>query len=79
MHSYAAACSTSDKVLFRMLTDNPIISHVYLCYDNDEAGQNAAARTRNKLSESGIEAEILAPTHKDWNEDLMSQREGMLS
>ena len=76
-HSYAAACSTSDKVLFRMLADNPALSHVFLCYDNDEAGQAAAARTQQKLSAEGIEAEILVPKMKDWNEDLLKQHENL--
>ena len=71
LHSYAAACSTSDKVLFRMLADNPAISHVFLCYDKDEAGQAAAFRTQQKLSEEGIASEIMVPKLKDWNEDLL--------
>ena len=40
-HSYAAACCTSDRVLFQMLEDHPNISHVFLCYDNDGPGQKA--------------------------------------
>lgn len=76
-HSYAAACSISDKVMFRMLADNPAISHVFLCYDNDEAGQAAAVRTQQKLSAEGKEAEILVPGMKDWNEDLLKQHEDL--
>lgn len=41
-HSYAAACSVSDRVLFQMLKDNPNISEVFLCMDSDEPGQTAA-------------------------------------
>lgn len=73
VHSYAAACSTSDKVLFQMLADNPSISHVFICFDNDAAGQAAAMRTLEKLSVKGIESEILVSRLKDWNEDLLSE------
>lgn len=73
-HSYAAACSVSDKVLFRMLEDNPLLKEVYLCFDNDEAGQKAAQRISDKLFINGIKSEILIPDKKDWNEDLKFRR-----
>ena len=73
-HSYAAACSVSDKVLFQMLTDYPNIRMVYICFDSDEPGQTAAQRISDKLFLRGIKSEILVPTHKDWNEDLVSIR-----
>lgn len=70
-HSYAAACSVSDRVLFQMLKDNPNISEVFLCMDSDEPGQAAAKRISDKLFTQGINARILVPEHKDWNEDLL--------
>ncbi len=70
-YHYAAACSVSDRVLFQCLKDNPGIKNVYLCLDNDEAGQKAAHRISGRLSELGIHSDILVPTHKDWNEDLL--------
>jgi hypothetical protein len=70
-HSYAAACSVSDKVLFQMLEDNPNLSAVFLCFDSDAPGQAAAERISGKLFTQGIHAEILVPIHKDWNEDLL--------
>lgn len=77
-HSYAAACSVSDRVLFQMLKDDPNITDVFICMDNDEPGQRAAKRIAEKLGEEGIKATILVPKHKDWNEDLLclSQAEG---
>lgn len=69
-HSYAASCSVSDRVLFQCLKDNPTIKNVFLCFDNDEAGQTANKRIAEKLSEQNIESKILIPTYKDWNEDL---------
>lgn len=70
-HSYAAACGVSDRVLFQMLEDVPNIRKVYLCLDNDAAGQTATDKTSLKLYAKGIESEVLVPSHKDWNEDLL--------
>lgn len=70
-HSYAACCGVSDHILWQMMKDNPNIGYVYLCLDNDEPGQEAAYRIRQKLSEQGIPSEILIPNLKDWNEDLL--------
>ena len=78
-NSYAASCSVSDRVLFQCLKDNPNIKEVYLCFDNDEAGQTAAKRISDKLFIQGYKSAILTPTHKDWNEDLViSQKDGDL-
>lgn len=75
-HGYAAACGVSDKVLWRMLEDYPYIRKVYLCLDNDEAGQTAAKRIAEKLKSKNIEYENLVPSLKDWNEVLLySQKE----
>lgn len=72
-HSYAACCGVADHVLWQMLEDNPNIHTVCLCMDNDEAGQKANRRIADKLKEKRIQTEILVPTHKDWNEDLLYQ------
>ena len=78
-NTYAASCSVADRVLFQCLKDNPHIKEVYLCLDNDEAGQTAAKRISDKLFIQGYKTEILTPIHKDWNEDLIiSQKEGEL-
>ncbi len=74
-HSYAACCGVADHVLWQMIKDNPNIGYVYLCLDSDEPGQAAAHRISKKLSEKGIQSEILVPIHKDWNEDLLYQNE----
>ncbi len=71
-HSYAASCSVSDRVLFQCLKDNPNIKNVFLCFDNDEAGQTANKRIAEKLNSMNIQNEILIPTHKDWNEDILN-------
>ena len=68
-HSYAAGCCVSDRVTWQMMKDNLQIDTVYLCLDNDEAGQKANKRISDKLYEKGIQTQILVPIHKDWNDD----------
>lgn len=76
-NTYAASCSVADRVLLQCLKDNPNIQEVYLCLDNDDAGQKAAKRISDKLLVMGYKTEILTPTYKDWNEDLITaQKEG---
>ena len=75
-HTYVASCSVSDRVLFQCLKDNPSIKKVYLCFDNDEAGQTANKRISEKLNKMNIQNEILIPKHKDWNEDLTLLEKG---
>jgi len=74
-NSYAACCGVSDRVMFQMLQDNPNIKTVFLCFDNDNAGQKANKRISDKLFLKGIKSEILVPNHKDWNEDLLCPEE----
>ena len=74
--SYAASCGVSDKVLWQMLKDGPHIKKVYICFDNDEPGQQAAQRISGEMTEKGIWHEIYPPENKDWNEDLLQWRKG---
>lgn len=71
-HSYAAACCVGDQVLFQMLKANSNIDTVYLCMDNDAAGQAANKRISDKLFIQGIKHEVLVPSLKDWNEDRLA-------
>ena len=71
-HSYVASRSISDRVLFQCLKDNPNIKNVFLCFDNDEAGQTANKCIAEKLNSMNIKSEILIPIHKDWNEDILN-------
>lgn len=75
-HSYAASCSVSDRVLFQCFKDNPNIKNVFLCFDNDEAGQRANKRIAEKLNSMNIQNEILIPKYKDWNEVLILAENG---
>ena len=78
-HSYAAACSVSDLVLFQCMKDIGNIENVYLCLDNDDAGQAANRRIAAKLDEQGTKYEILIPKNKDWNEDLQAANKDIQS
>lgn len=77
-NNYIAACSLSPQPLMQMLKDNPNLDHIYICYDNDGPGQKAAQQLCEQLKADGYKAEILVPTLKDWNEDLLNsgQEEG---
>lgn len=63
--------ATDDNPPELFVADHPQIDTVYLCHDSDVDGQKAAVRIANKLTEQGINTEILVPIHKDWNEDLL--------
>ena len=67
--SYVACCGTSIQPVLEQLRRQDIDS-VYLCLDNDAAGQKAARRMEAELSERGVYVEIVVPTLKDWNDDL---------
>lgn len=75
-HSYAACYGVGDRVIFQMINDNPKIQAISLCLDNDESGQKATKRIREKLTEMNIKNEIIVPIRKDWNEDLLCSANG---
>jgi len=68
-HSYAACCGVADRVMWQMLEDHPNIKSVFLCMDNDDAGQKADKRISERLTQKGIQSKILVPICKDWNDD----------
>ena len=44
---------------------------VFLCLDNDAAGQAASLRMAEQIAEQfGIASDRLTPKKKDWNDDL---------
>ena len=49
---------------------------VFLCLDNDAAGQAANQRMAEQIkAQFGIAAEIIIPAAKDWNEELCAMSE----
>lgn len=74
-HSYVTLCSVSERAILHRLKVNSKLRKIVLCLDNDDAGQNAAYRIRQMLSELGYgNVKILTPHNKDWDEDLKIQR-----
>lgn len=73
-HSYVSLCSVADHALVQMLKDNPQISKIYLCLDNDSAGIESEWRIRHHLNELGYtNVSFVRPKYKDWNEILKAQ------
>lgn len=70
-HSYAACCGVSDRVAMQLLKDDPRIKRVCICLDNDEEGRKSSKRIKGNLESKGVQADILVPKLKDWNEDLL--------
>lgn len=46
---------------------------VYLCLDNDEAGEDACESMMEVLEEMDVDVERLRPQGKDWNDDLRAK------
>lgn len=79
-HSYVALCSTADRAALQMLKDNPNLKTVYLCLDNDNAGQIGCERISKAIHELGeYSVWRVPPQNKDWDEDLkaLNGREAM--
>ena len=71
--SYLSLGGVSGKALNRYLTEHPNISRVYLCLDNDEAGNKACDRLSMDLP--GLVVTRMKPPLKDWNEVLLHRAE----
>ena len=70
-HNYVACCGTSAIPVMSMLSRMPHAQEVFLCLDNDAAGQAASLRMAEQIAEQfGIASDRLAPQNKDWNDDL---------
>ena len=72
-HNYVACCGTSVQPVLKMVEQMPEMDTVFLCLDNDHAGQRACERMADELQELGMTIERIVPTLKDWNEDLVAQ------
>ena len=69
-YSYLACCGLSMKpVLFR-LERQPALNQVFLCLDNDPAGEAACLRMETELKARGLFVQRLRPSAKDWNDEL---------
>ena len=72
-HSYVALCSTADRAALQMLNDSHRLKTVYLCLDNDSAGQLGCERIARSIHELGnYTVYQMPPMQKDWDEDLQA-------
>ena len=69
---------TNDLTQYTLAIDrqNPKLDTVYLCLDNDEAGEDACDGMLDTLEDMGYDVERLRPEGKDWNDDLRAKRGG---
>ena len=59
----------SSAALMAFLSERPQITSVFLCLDNDQAGNEACEKLAGEISE-GYSVIRLKPSRKDWNEIL---------
>ena len=70
-HSYVSLAGVSGNALEQFLWDHPNIREVFLCLDNDKAGNEASERLYGDFKNRALFSRIL-PKQKDWNEVLLS-------
>lgn len=75
-HSYLSLGGVSPKALERFLSERKNIESIYIATDNDEAGNNAAEKLTELIPQE-ISVYRFLPQAKDWNEDLINERNGL--
>lgn len=76
--SYISLGGVSPKALERFLSERKNIESVFIATDNDEAGNNAAEKLAELIPQK-ISVYRFLPQAKDWNEELINERNGMAS
>ena len=75
-HSYVALCGVSAAPIHHLLETQPQLEEVTLCLDNDEAGHKAARRIAAELlNEWNVTVSAEFPSQKDWNDELLTNRQ----
>lgn len=72
-HNYVALCGVSTKAMDTKIAENNI-KDLYLCLDNDSAGNSVSNRIQKDVKYSGINIERVTSNLKDFNEDLIEQK-----
>jgi hypothetical protein len=62
----------SDAALSHYTSAHSRIRRIVLCLDADEAGEAACGRLSGKFRADGFAVERLAPSAKDWNDQLLA-------
>ena len=73
--NYVCLGGVAIDALKNILAQNENITKVYMCVDNDIAGNKTVKRIGSELDEMDYAWERLLPENKDWNEDLVEIRE----
>ena len=73
--NYMSLGGTNLSPLTRCLQKNPFIRQVFICTDNDEAGELFYTLNKPKLEALGVTVHRGRPKNKDWNEDLCTASE----
>ena len=74
--NYLSLGGVSLKALERFLSERKDIESVYIATDNDEAGNLAAEKFAELIPEE-ISVYRFLPQAKDWNEELINERNGL--
>ena len=72
--SYLSLGGVAGKALTHFLSEHPDIRRIFLCLDNDNAGNEGCTRLSSELPE-GLTVLRLLPAMKDWNEVLQHREE----
>ena len=67
--SYLSLGGVSSVALMTFLSERPQITSVFLCLDNDQAGNEACEKLAEEIPD-GYSVIRLKPSRKDWNEIL---------
>ena len=68
-HHYISLSGVSERALMQYLADHKNIRKIYLCLDNDTAGNAACENLAEKIPNDKVVMR-LRPVKKDWNECL---------
>ena len=74
--SYLSLGGVSPKALECFLSERKDIESIYIATDNDEAGNSAAEKLAELIPKEKAFYRFL-PQAKDWNEDLINERNGL--
>ncbi len=76
-YNYLSLCGTCTKSINTYIKDNEKISTVYICVDNDNAGENLREKIDKMLKDIGFKGDVIhkRPINKDFNEDLQKLKE----
>ena len=71
-HSYISLGGVAYKALQQFIEDHPDVSTIFLCLDNDVAGEAACIQMNREIPE-GKKVYRMRPPLKDWNELLVNR------